>query len=298
MLFKDFDGKEDGGYIIAYASTFDREPDLHGDIIAKGAFAESLADWRNSGKPIPLIFNHSFDDPSNNIGRVVEAVEDDHGLLIKAEFDPDSEKAQYVRKLVQEGRMYKMSFGSIVQEAHQVELEGGIRCREISKSKILEVSIVQIPANEHAEIITVKNGEDAEVPSEVIFSKDVSLSVSTDEDPEPKHVQTWHCEALMKALDGFSQSLTLRLTDAQGNVVSEIPLTAEFVASELAPTSSDQPADEPEVNSEEETPETQEGDSSADTAGETGAPAVDKELLAQIYQTLNQGETNVSESEA
>ena len=293
MLFKDFSGtpEADGGYIIAYASTFDRDVDLHGDVIAKGAFTDSLADWEQSGKPIPLIFNHQFDDPKFNIGKVVEAVEDDHGLLIKAEFDPDNEKAQYVRKLVQEGRMWKMSFGSIVQEARQVELEDGTRCREITKSKILEVSIVQIPANEHAGIIAVKSGENAD--GNVIDADTASIPEAAS---ECVPVSKAYTEMLIKAINGFAQSLTLRLTDAQGNVVSEIPLTAEFVASELESISDQQP-DGAEVSSE-ETPEIQEGDSSADEAGETGALAVNEELLAQIQQVLNEGESSNAEEKA
>jgi HK97 family phage prohead protease len=291
MLFKDFDGnysEDDGGYIVAYASTFDRTPDLHGDIIARGAFTDSLSEWNASGKPIPLIFNHQFDDPSCNIGRVVEAKEDEHGLLVKAEFDAENEKAQYVRKLVQEGRMWKMSFGSIVQDARQAKLDDGSRCREITKSKILEVSIVQIPANEHAEILEVKSGVIAGDGPDCVLDTEPVSKAFTDLALSLGDLN----EVLIKALEGMKQTLTLRLTDAEGNVVKEVPLTAEFVTSELESTS-DQPDKEPEVNSEETTPTTQEGDLSSTEAsdeGETGAPEADEAFLAQMYQTIGQGE--------
>lgn len=36
----------DGGTVTGYAATFDREPDSYGDVIAPGAFAETLKRWR------------------------------------------------------------------------------------------------------------------------------------------------------------------------------------------------------------------------------------------------------------
>ena len=113
MRLKTFDIKSvegAGGGITAYASTFDREPDSYGDVVAKGAFADTLRAWADSGRPIPLLFAHNMDDPDYNIGSVTSAEEDDRGLRVTAEFDPDNPKAQYVRKLVNEGRVSKMSF--------------------------------------------------------------------------------------------------------------------------------------------------------------------------------------------
>ena len=36
---------ESGGYVTGYASTFDREPDCYGDVVAPGAFADTLERW-------------------------------------------------------------------------------------------------------------------------------------------------------------------------------------------------------------------------------------------------------------
>lgn len=146
------------GIVEGYASTFDREPDSYGDIIAPGAFTDSLARWRESGKPIPLLYGHSTEDPEYNIGKVVEAYEDERGLFVRAEFDADNPKAQYVRKLVMEGRLYQFSFAYQVLDAGTVELESGIEAYELRKLDLFEVSLVQIPANQHAEVTEVKEG--------------------------------------------------------------------------------------------------------------------------------------------
>lgn len=147
------------GIVEGYASTFDREPDSYGDVIAPGAFADTLARWRETGKPIPLLYGHSTEDPEYNIGKVVEAYEDERGLFVRCEFDADNPKAQYVRKLVQQGRLYQFSFAYQVLDAGTVELESGIEAYELRKLDLFEVSLVQIPANQHAEVTEVKSGQ-------------------------------------------------------------------------------------------------------------------------------------------
>lgn len=163
MLTKSFDFKladdgHDGGSITAYASTFDRDPDCYGDVVAKGAFANSLKAWEESGNPIPLLFGHRTDDPAMNIGAVTKAEEDERGLRIEADFDPDSETAQYCRKLVKEGRLAKLSFAFEVLDECMVELEDGRKANELRELNIFEVSLVPIPANQHATVEGVKSG--------------------------------------------------------------------------------------------------------------------------------------------
>ena len=154
--------KEDGGIVKGYASTFDRDPDAYGDVVAKGAFSKSLERWKQlneEGKYIPLLWGHDTDDPKSNIGRVVDAIEDERGLLVTAEFDADNEKAQYVRKLVQEGRVYQFSFAFEVRDWGTVELEDGRKANELRDLELFEVSLVQIPANQHATVEEVKSDE-------------------------------------------------------------------------------------------------------------------------------------------
>ena len=149
----------DGGRVIGYASTFDRDPDAYGDVIAKGAFTKSLAAWRekmDEGVYMPLLYGHNTTDPAYNIGRVVDFTEDDKGLLVTAEFDAENEKAQYTRKLAQEGRLYQFSFAFDVKEWGEVTLDNGQKATELRELDIFEVSLVQIPANQHAQIIEIK----------------------------------------------------------------------------------------------------------------------------------------------
>lgn len=158
MKTYDADVSEDGGTIVGYASTFDRDPDSYGDVVAKGAFADTLKAWEESGHPIPLLFGHRTDDPFMNIGAVTKAEEDERGLRFEAQFDPDSETAQYCRKLALEGRCVKFSFAFDVLDAGTVELENGRKANELRKLDLFEISLVPIPANQHAGIEDVKAG--------------------------------------------------------------------------------------------------------------------------------------------
>ena len=146
----------DGGTLVAYAATFDREPDSYGDVIARGAFKDTLERWAASDARIPLLFGHRTDDPEMNLGAVVHAEEDERGLRIEAEFDPDNTKAQYARKLVREGRLSKMSFAFDVIDQGTITLEDGREANELRKVDLFEVSLVPIPANQHADVIDVK----------------------------------------------------------------------------------------------------------------------------------------------
>ena len=160
MLYKDATGTlevaEDGGKVCGYASTFDRERDAYGDVVAKGAFAKSLEHWKEIGKPIPLLYGHNTSDPKYNIGYITDAREDEKGLYVEASFDAESEVAQDVRHLVKTGRLYQFSFAYDIREAAEVTLENEAKAYELRELDLFEVSLVQIPANQHAEVTDVK----------------------------------------------------------------------------------------------------------------------------------------------
>jgi len=179
LIYEATEDVADGGEVLAYASTFDRVPDSYGDVVARGAFAKTLADWQASGNPIPLLFGHRTDDPRMNIGAVIEAEEDERGLKIRARFDEENEIAQYTRKLVKEGRLTKLSFAYDTLDAAPVVLADGTRANELREMKLYEVSLVPIPANELTEVIEAKDGERA---ADIVEALAEDASVSDAED--------------------------------------------------------------------------------------------------------------------
>ena len=83
---KSLDDSAGEGVFSGYASTFGNK-DLQGDVIAKGAFAETLEKDYAGGAGIPIHWNHQDGKPTDIIGRTLSAVEDEKGLLISAQLD-------------------------------------------------------------------------------------------------------------------------------------------------------------------------------------------------------------------
>ena len=159
MFYKNFGlikSDEDAGKISGYFSTYDRIPDSYGDVIAKGAFTETIQKRKESGHPFPLCFNH---DLNQIIGALYpEDIEDtDQGPLMTASFF-DTPLAQEKRALVKSGVVYQFSFMYDVLEAGPTTLENGTKANELKKLDLFEVSIVPVPANPRAEVTDVKAG--------------------------------------------------------------------------------------------------------------------------------------------
>lgn len=151
-------GPDDGlgeGQFSAYASVFGNI-DSYGDVVVKGAFAEDLKAWEESGSPIPLLFGHNMSDPDFNIGHVVKAVEDDHGLLVTAQLDLENPKALQTYRMLKGRRINQMSFAYDVIEGGPAKSEALGEHYELRKLKTYEVSVVPIGANQETEILAVK----------------------------------------------------------------------------------------------------------------------------------------------
>lgn len=156
---KTFDIKADNGTITGYASTWTREPDSYGDIVAKGAFTESIENIKAAGKVLPLLYNHDNEELKNFIGTITSLEEDDHGLKFEATFDATPE-AQRARELAMDGRLAKFSFAYDVIDAAEVTLEDGRKANELRKLNIHEVSLVLYPANPDTSVVSVKSVEE------------------------------------------------------------------------------------------------------------------------------------------
>lgn len=150
-------GPDDGlaeGQFTAYASVFGNK-DSYGDVVIRGAFADSLARWGAKDALLPLLFGHRLDDPDFNIGHVVKAVEDDHGLLVTGQLDLDMPKAQATYRLLKGRRINQMSFAYDVLEGAWVTKDG-TEYYELRELELFEVSVVPIGANQETEVLAVK----------------------------------------------------------------------------------------------------------------------------------------------
>ena len=152
------DDLEDGVF-TAYASVFGNV-DAYGDVVVKGAFAETLKDWEKSGNTMPLLYSHRFDDPDYNIGAILEAKEDDHGLWVKGKLDLDSPKGAQVYRLLKGRRLNQLSYAYDVTDGGPVQKDGE-HYYELRGLKAYEISLTPIGANQETEVLAVKAATEA-----------------------------------------------------------------------------------------------------------------------------------------
>lgn len=142
------------GQFEAYASIFGNT-DSYGDVVVRGAFTDSLKEWEAGPGVLPVLWGHNFADPDYNIGHVIDAVEDERGLKVRAELDLESPKAAQVYRLLKAGRVSQMSFAYDVLDGAMAERDGE-DVYELRRLKLYEVSVVPIGANQETEVLAVK----------------------------------------------------------------------------------------------------------------------------------------------
>ena len=141
----------DKGEFTGYASTFGGEPDSYGDVIAKGAYTDSLKDHSSKGTMPKMFWQHDSREP---IGKWLEASEDDLGLLVRGKLNMDVQRAREAYSLLKEGDIDGLSIGYRIKE-YSVDTETDVWTLE--KLDLHEVSVVSIGANENATIENVKS---------------------------------------------------------------------------------------------------------------------------------------------
>lgn len=164
------DGLKDGEFVV-YPSTFIRKPDYYGDVVAKGAFVDTIKEWEESGNTLPGLYGHRMDDPDFFVAGAVEMSEDEHGWRVKGEFDLESPKGKQVYRLVKGRRLNQLSFAYDVLDEGRIELEDGQKANELRKLRVYEFSFVPVGANQDTSVIAVKGIVDGIKAGRVLSAK-------------------------------------------------------------------------------------------------------------------------------
>lgn len=144
--------KADGeGIVEGYGSIFGNE-DSYGDIVAPGAFEETLAEAKAVGRYPAMLWQH---DPSEPIGVWTDMAEDSRGLKVRGKF-ADTQRGQEALALVKMGALTGLSIGYSTVGA---EYDDQAETRTLTKVKLWEVSPVTFPANDKARITRVKSAD-------------------------------------------------------------------------------------------------------------------------------------------
>jgi len=275
--------KSDNGTITGYAATFIREPDSYGDVIAKGAFAESIERIKAEGKAIPLLWNHDSGDLKSYIGTVTDLEEDDHGLLFTAGFDA-TERAQRARELASDGRLCKFSFAYQILDQGTVTLEDGTEANELRKLDLYEVSLVMYPANPDTSVVEVKS--DAQAGG--LLKAPVNILASGIDEADARLIG----KALAEAIDRKQQAIAEKAgrrnsaKDADDlNRIKELCGSIESIVNGLLADAREPDEQEPEAEEDEAKANAEEPDT-ANAEEPTTKSAEVQALLQQASQLL------------
>lgn len=167
------DGPDAARTFEGYGSVFNTV-DSYNDTIVKGAFKQTLKDWKKQGKLPKMLLQHggggffsSNADDMVPIGKWEEMYEDDYGLFMRGRlFDVDTDRAKATYAALKEGELDGLSIGFRTRK-WKMDEETGIRT--LTEIELFEVSLVTFPANDPARVTTVKT--EGELPSEREFER-------------------------------------------------------------------------------------------------------------------------------
>ncbi|SMH60486.1 HK97 family phage prohead protease [Azospirillum agricola] len=141
------------GSFEGYASVYGVK-DSYGDTVAPGAFAASLAAHRNGQRRVLMLWAHN---PAEPIG-VWEGLEEDaRGLKVRGRLILSTRRGQEARDLMRAGALDGLSIGFRTRRA--VRASGGGRV--LQDVELVEVSLVALPSNRDARVLSVKSAAGA-----------------------------------------------------------------------------------------------------------------------------------------
>lgn len=165
-------GEPDGlaaGQFEAVVSVFGNV-DHGGDVVMPGAFSRSLAEWKASADPIPVIWSHQIGDPDSHIGYVLDAEEllagdarlpeklrDLGGLWVRGQLDVDEPRGAKVHRLLKGRRVKQFSFSYDIALGAWGERDGR-DVYELRDLDLFEVGPTLLGMNPATELVGAKSG--------------------------------------------------------------------------------------------------------------------------------------------
>jgi len=160
-----FDGASEDMTFSGYGAVFGNV-DAYGDVIAPGAFADSLAKAQETGRYPAMLAQH--DAWENPVGVWTTLAEDGTGLKVEGKLadTPKGRELYALMKMTPRPAIDGLSIGFRPVEWSMREKPEDPR-RTLKKIDLVEVSIVTMPANERARVAAVKNIDDFETLTDV-----------------------------------------------------------------------------------------------------------------------------------
>lgn len=170
--------------------------DSHGDVIAPGAFAESLAERKAQGRGVPMHVMHgTYGGDGVPVGVWTSVVEDERGLRVEGKLSGMNTDAGRMRfELVRDGALSGLSIGYRVKKnGATYGQKPGEPKRTLKSLHLGEISLVDDPSNALARVTEMKRVARAEMKAAVLTDPDTAAAAE-------------RLEAAIRLQDGFMAS--------------------------------------------------------------------------------------------
>ena len=153
---------QESGIFTGYGSTFGGKPDSYGDIIAPGAFSDSITKNGRGGMGIAMLYQHDHTQP---IGVWTSIAQDKKGLVMEGQLALKTQRGAETYELMKMGALKGLSIGfdmprnpdtgKVADDA--IEINEKNRTQLLKRINLWEVSPVTFAANTRARVTGVKN---------------------------------------------------------------------------------------------------------------------------------------------
>jgi HK97 family phage prohead protease len=152
QIFIEIQDVSSTGTFCGYGNVYD-VVDQGDDIVASGAFAESLKDWAMKGRMPAMLWQHNTKQP---IGAYTVMKEDGKGLYVEGAL---AMKTQLGAESYELMKMKAISGLSIGFKSKQDTFDQKTGIRTIAKGDLYECSLVTFPMNDASRVASVKTIE-------------------------------------------------------------------------------------------------------------------------------------------
>ena len=193
------------GTISAYLTTFGNS-DVVEDVMAKGSMDSFIAKFNPMAKKLPMFYEH---DHTSIIGEWTDLKSDEHGVVGTGVLYTETTKGSDVYKLMKRNAVSSVSIGFRSSDYVKNDMGG----RTFKEIELVETSVVLNPANDQAQIMSVKS-DDGFIETAAL-KKHLIEGGLTKAECEALFMEGWkglknlreadkHQETLAAALKGFS----------------------------------------------------------------------------------------------
>jgi HK97 family phage prohead protease len=167
------------GIFSGYGAVFGNQ-DSHGDVIKPAAFAESIAESKTAGRPVPMHLMHRiYGGDGLPVGVWTKIEEDDHGLKVEGKISGmNTDGGRLLFERVKDGALGGLSIGYKVRPGGAIAgKNAGEPKRTLTNLDLKEISLVDSPSNALSRVDQIKSIMAEEI-KELLKHADVSKATA------------------------------------------------------------------------------------------------------------------------